>query len=61
MAAYEDVLHRCSTDAAPWYVIPANRNWFRNVAVAKILADTLDDLKLAYPLPKEDLSKVVIE
>jgi PPK2 family polyphosphate:nucleotide phosphotransferase len=61
MAAYEDVLHRCSTDAAPWYVIPANRNWFRNVAIAQILADTLDDLKPAYPPPAEDLSEVVIE
>jgi len=61
MAAYEEVLRRCSTDAAPWYVIPANRNWFRNVAVAEILADTLDDLKPAYPAPEEDLSKVVIE
>jgi len=61
MAAYEEVLRRCSTDAAPWYLIPANRNWFRNVAVAEILADTLDDLKPAYPAPKEDLSKVVIE
>jgi PPK2 family polyphosphate:nucleotide phosphotransferase len=61
MAAYEEVLRRCSTEAAPWYVIPANRNWFRNLAIAEILADTLDDLKPAYPAPTEDFSKVVIE
>jgi PPK2 family polyphosphate:nucleotide phosphotransferase len=61
MAAYEDVLERCSTDQAPWYVIPANRNWFRNLAIAEILADTLEDLKPAYPSPTEDLSKVVID
>jgi len=61
MAAYEDVLARCSTDVAPWYLIPANRNWFRNLAIAEIVADTLDDLKPAYPPPTEDLSKVVIE
>ena len=61
MLAYEDVLNRCSTDQAPWYVIPANRNWFRNLAIAQILADTLDRLKPAYPPPAEDLSKVVIE
>jgi PPK2 family polyphosphate:nucleotide phosphotransferase len=61
MAAYEEVLRRCSTDAAPWYVIPANRNWFRNLAIAEILADALDDLKPTYPTPKEDLSKVVVE
>jgi PPK2 family polyphosphate:nucleotide phosphotransferase len=61
MVAYEDVLNRCSTAQAPWYVIPANRNWFRNLAIAEILADTLDDLKPKYPPPTEDLSKVVIE
>jgi polyphosphate kinase 2 (PPK2 family) len=48
-AAFEDALSRCSTTAAPWYVIPANRNWFRNLAVAEILGDVLDELKPAYP------------
>jgi PPK2 family polyphosphate:nucleotide phosphotransferase len=61
MAAYEDALNRCSTGEAPWYVIPANRNWFRNLAIAEIVADTLDGLKPAYPPPSEDLSNVVIE
>jgi PPK2 family polyphosphate:nucleotide phosphotransferase len=60
-AAYEDALSRCSTAAAPWYVIPANRNWFRNLAIADIVADTLDDLKPAYPPATEDLTGVVIE
>ena len=54
IAAYEEALSRTSTDHAPWYVIPANRNWFRNLAVASVLADTLDDLKPAYP-PEPDL------
>ena len=49
MAAYEDVLAACSTEAAPWYVIPANRNWFRNLAIADIVADTLDDLEARLP------------
>ncbi len=48
-AAYEDALGRCSTDAAPWYVIPSNKNWFRNLAVAEILGDVLEELKPAYP------------
>ena len=61
LVAYEDVLNRCSTPAAPWYVIPANRNWFRNLAIAEILADTLDDLDPQYPEPSEDLAGVVIE
>ncbi len=47
--AFEDALSRCSTAAAPWYVIPANKNWFRNLAVAEILGDVLEDLKPAYP------------
>jgi len=49
MAAYADALSRCSTDSAPWYVIPANRKWFRDLAIGEILADTLDDLKPAFP------------
>ena len=47
--AFEDALSRCSTDAAPWYIVPANRNWFRNLAVAQIVADTLDDMDPQYP------------
>jgi PPK2 family polyphosphate:nucleotide phosphotransferase len=53
MAAYEEALSRCSTDEAPWYVIPANRKWFRNIAVAEILADTLEALDPRYPAPEE--------
>ncbi len=48
MAAFEAVLSRCSTKAAPWYVIPANKPWFRNLAVAEILVDVLAELKPAY-------------
>jgi PPK2 family polyphosphate:nucleotide phosphotransferase len=59
--AYEDVLSRCSTDHAPWYVIPANRNWFRNLAIADILATALEELDPRYPKPAEDLSGVVVE
>jgi PPK2 family polyphosphate:nucleotide phosphotransferase len=48
-AAFDDALSKCSTDEAPWYVIPANQKWFRNLAVATILADTIAGLKPAYP------------
>jgi len=61
IAAYEEALTRCSTADAPWYVIPANRNWFRNLAVANILADTLDELDPVYPASPEDLTGVVVE
>ncbi len=61
VAADEEVLRRTSTAAAPWYVIPANRNWFRNLAIADIVADTLDELNPRYPPAPEDLTGVVIE
>jgi PPK2 family polyphosphate:nucleotide phosphotransferase len=61
MAAYEAALELCSTESAPWYVIPANRNWFRNLAISQIVADTLDELQPAYPPATEDLSQVVID
>jgi PPK2 family polyphosphate:nucleotide phosphotransferase len=61
VAAFEDALSETSTDAAPWYVIPANRNWFRNLAVASIVAETIDDLKPAYPAPEELPPDLVIE
>ena len=60
IAAYEDVLARCSTKSAPWYVVPSNRNWFRNLAVTSILADTLEELDPRYPESTEDLTNVVI-
>jgi PPK2 family polyphosphate:nucleotide phosphotransferase len=60
-AAFDDALSKTSTPWAPWYVIPANRNWFRNLAVARILADTMAELKPAYP-PAPDLpANLVIE
>jgi len=59
--AFEAALSRCSTAEAPWYVIPANRKWFRNLAVADILAETLEQLDPRYPEPAEDLTGVVIE
>lgn len=47
--AFEEALSETSTDDAPWYLIPANRNWLRNLAVGEILADTLEDLDPRYP------------
>ena len=52
------MLRRCSTADAPWYVIPSNRKWFRNLAVSQIIADTLDDLKMKPPAPSVDLDAV---
>jgi PPK2 family polyphosphate:nucleotide phosphotransferase len=47
--AYEDVLSRCSTENAPWFIIPANHKWFRNLAVSRILVETLEDLHMQFP------------
>jgi PPK2 family polyphosphate:nucleotide phosphotransferase len=59
--AYEDALSRCSTPWAPWYIIPANRKWFRNLAVADILVSTLEDMDMQFPKSKLDLSKFVLD
>jgi PPK2 family polyphosphate:nucleotide phosphotransferase len=56
--AYEDVLTRCSTKYAPWYVIPANKKWFRNLAVAEIMVEKLSGLKMKLPKPRYDISKL---
>jgi PPK2 family polyphosphate:nucleotide phosphotransferase len=55
MAAYEDALSKCSTDYAPWYIIPANHNWMRNLAISSILAETMEELKPAYPPVAKDV------
>ena len=54
-AAFDDALSKTSTAHAPWYVIPANRKWFRNLAVATILADTIAGLKPTYPPVADDV------
>jgi PPK2 family polyphosphate:nucleotide phosphotransferase len=59
--AYEAVLSRTSTDWAPWYVVPANRKWYRNLVVASTLVDTLKGLNMQYPEPEEGLDSVVFE
>lgn len=54
-AAYEDVLAKCSTDHAPWFVIPANKKWFRNLAVSHIVAETLESMDMKFPPPTIDV------
>jgi len=61
MGAYEDVLSRCSTQRAPWFVIPANKKWFRNLAVSAIIVEALEDLEMKFPPPPCDLSKLILK
>ena len=56
--AYEDALERCSTERAPWYAIPADHKWFRNLAVARIVVQTLSELKMKFPEPKVDIAEI---
>jgi PPK2 family polyphosphate:nucleotide phosphotransferase len=59
--AYEDALAKTSTEHAPWYVVPANKKWYRNLVVATVLVEALEKLDLSPPESEEDLSHVVIE
>ena len=58
MAAYEDVLSRCSTQQAPWFVIPSDHKWFRNLAIARIVVEHLEGLNMKFPLPSVDLKNI---
>ncbi len=59
--AFAAVLSKTSTASAPWYVIPADRKWYRNLVVSRILVATLENLDMRYPEPEEDLEGIVIE
>lgn len=61
MAAYEEMMEKTSTENAPWYIIPANQNWYRNLAIERVIVDTLNGLDPQYPAPAGDLSGVVVE
>jgi PPK2 family polyphosphate:nucleotide phosphotransferase len=58
--AYEDALTKCSTDTAPWYIIPANKKWFRNLAVSHIVAETMQRMHLKLPEPTIDVKDLKI-
>ena len=61
MEAYEAALTHCSTPAAPWYVIPSDQKWYRNLAIARTIVQTMRDLDPQFPVQTDDLSHVVIE
>jgi PPK2 family polyphosphate:nucleotide phosphotransferase len=56
--AFEDALEKCSTKHAPWFVIPANKKWFRNLAIAQIVADAMCDLNMQFPEPTVDMQEI---
>ncbi|MEW6436643.1 MAG: polyphosphate kinase 2 family protein [Pseudomonadota bacterium] len=58
MDAYEAAMRATSTKHAPWFVIPSNHKWFRNLAISQIIAETLADFDMQYPKPAVDLAKI---
>lgn len=60
MAAFEEMLQKTTTDTAPWYIIPANQNWYRNLAIERVVVDTLRRLDPQYPPPEGDVTGVVV-
>jgi PPK2 family polyphosphate:nucleotide phosphotransferase len=56
--AFEDAIEATSTADAPWYIVPSNHKWFRNLAVSQIIADTMEELKLAFPPPSVNLADI---
>jgi len=60
-SAYQDALEKCSTEHAPWFVVPADHKWFRNWAVSDAIVRTLASLKMSYPAPAAGLDKIVIK
>jgi PPK2 family polyphosphate:nucleotide phosphotransferase len=61
MKAYEEALTKTSTDYAPWYILPSNHKWYRDLVIASRLVETLENLKMKYPAPAEDLDGVVVD
>lgn len=60
MLAFEDALNNCSTEYAPWYVVPANKKWYRNLVIARTIADTLEAMNPQYPPAEEGLDQIVV-
>jgi PPK2 family polyphosphate:nucleotide phosphotransferase len=57
LAAYNDALNRCNTDAAPWHVVPADRKWHRNLAVTRLLVEHLEAMDLHWPKATFDVNE----
>ncbi|MCH7726352.1 MAG: polyphosphate kinase 2 family protein [Planctomycetes bacterium] len=60
-AAYEEMLNRCTTDWAPWHVIPADQKWYRNLAIIRVLVETMRELDPRFPPPEDGIDGIVID
>ena len=59
--AYEDAISQTSTASAPWYIVPADRKWYRDLVVSSVLVEVMEKMDLRYPKPDQDVSGVVVE
>jgi len=59
--AYEDALNRCTTKHAPWYVIPADQKWYRNLAIMRVIVSTLNRMNPKYPDGEDEVTGVTID
>ena len=60
IAAYTDAVQKCSTEYAPWYVVPSDNKWYRNYVVGRIITETLNDLDPQFPEPEEGLDGIIV-
>ena len=60
-AAYTDALEKCSTEHAPWHVIPSDKKWYRNLVVSELLKTVIDEMDPQYPSAEEDVAGIVVE
>ena len=58
--AYKDLIEKTSTPEAPWYIIPADRKWYRNLVVARLMVEKLRHLQLSLPTPNFDPASIII-
>ena len=56
--AYEDALNKCSTEEAPWFVIPSDHKWFRDLAISQIIADALESMEIKLPQPTVNIADI---
>jgi len=61
MGAYEDLIEKTSTDHAPWYIVPADRKWYRNLVVTQIIIDKLKSMDLEFPEAEWDPKDMIVE
>lgn len=59
--AYEDAIGKTSTSWAPWFVVPANHKWYRNIVICSVIADALGGLRMKYPAPQVDVSTLKVD